>query len=76
MNSKFNNYQFETNIKSIYQIFWITYDLLIISPDVELNFNIEKPHSPLSIISSNLSFSQIQSIFIENQIQYNQIQHP
>ncbi|WP_026715464.1 hypothetical protein [Flavobacterium daejeonense] len=71
MNSKIKNYLFNTDLNSIYQKFWVTHDLLNLSPNAILNFKTEEKNSLISIENADLSFSEIQLIFIEHQIKYN-----
>lgn len=73
MNSKIKNYLFNTDLKSIYQKFWVTHDLLNLSPNTILNFKMEEKNSLISIENSDLSFLEIQLIFIEHQIKYNKM---
>ncbi|WP_444660183.1 hypothetical protein [Flavobacterium columnare] len=75
MESRLNNYLFKTNINSEYQLFWITHDIFKLCPSAELSiiFNTENRFSKLFIINSSLSLSQIQFVFIENQIEYKEI---
>ena len=73
MNSKFNNYLFNTDLNSVYQKFWVTYDLLNLSPNAILKFKKQEKNSLISIENSNLYYSEIQLIFLEHQIKYNQM---
>lgn len=64
-------YIFKADINSIYQIFWITHDLSKICPQIDLNFNLyQNQFCIISIKNSNLTYNQIQLIFIENQIEF------
>lgn len=65
-----NNYQCKTNIKSIHQICWVTYEVLSICPEAQVNFHVGEPNSPLTIVNSNLSDSQIESILIDHHIDF------
>lgn len=68
------DYLFKTNIKSEYQVFWITYGILKICPNAELNFySNEKFSYLLSLKNTSLSLTQIQFVFIENQIDYEEL---
>lgn len=71
--SEFRNYTFKTNINSIYQRFWVTYEILKISPNIELNFQSKKKKVVVSITNANLSSSEIQLIFKENFIDYEEV---
>lgn len=64
-------YIFKTDINSNYQIFWITHDLSKICPQIDLNFILyQNQFYIISIKNSNLTYNQIQLIFIENQIEF------
>jgi|GEM_PF-1094886 len=64
-------YIFKTDINSNYQIFWITHDLSKICPQIDLNFILyQNQFYIISIKNSNLTYNQIQLIFIENQIKF------
>lgn len=68
------DYLFKTNINSEYQMFWITYSIVKICPNAELNFYNNENHTcVLSIKNACLSVTQIQFIFIENQIDYEEL---
>lgn len=73
MNTESKNYSFKTNIESIYQKFWITYDILKISPNVELNFKSKKKKTVVLISNTNLSVSDIKLIFKVNSIDCKEI---
>lgn len=76
MESKLNDYFFRINIYSEYQVFWITHDILKICPKTELNFyNSKNLYCILSIKISSITLDQIQLIFIENQIKFEEIKH-
>lgn len=66
-----NVFHLKTNSNSEYQIFWITYELQKISPNVELKIiKIDNQFYMLSILNSNLKWSDIQIILLENSINY------
>ncbi len=71
---EFKKYVFKTNINSIYQMFWVTYEMLKISPSVELNFDHKKVNTIVSISNANVSASEIQFIFLENFIDYQEVE--
>lgn len=69
--SKRNIFHLKTNINSEYQIFWITYEIQKINPDVELTIiRIDNQCCMLSIFNSNLTLTDIQIILMENSIDY------
>lgn len=69
--SKQNIFHLKTNINSEYQIFWITYEIQKINPDVELTIvSIDNQCCMLSIFNSNLNLTDIQIILMENNIDY------
>lgn len=73
MATKAKEYSFKTNLNlnSVHEVFWITHDFFIKCPNTILNISkSEDNYSILSIMNSNLSLYQIQTIFKENQIQY------
>ncbi len=66
-----NVFHLKTNSNSEYQIFWITYELQKISPNVELKIiKIDNQYYIISILNSNLKWSDIQLILLENSINY------
>lgn len=74
MNANLANYLFTTNIESVYQEFWVTYELMNRSPNTILNFINEQNNHLISIENTSMSLSDLQLIFMEYQIKYNQIQ--
>lgn len=73
MNSELKEYIFKTDINSTYQIFWVTYDILKVSPNTDLDFDTIGATTIMSIANSNLSYSQIQLILMENFIEFEKI---
>lgn len=69
------NYIFKTNINSIYQKFWITYEIVNISPNIELNFMNKKKNTVVFITNTNLSSSDIKLIFKLNLIDYEEVRN-
>ena len=74
MTTNLTNYLFSTNIDSVYQEFWVTYELMNRSPNAILNFKTEQNNHLMSIENSSISLSELQLIFMEHQIKYNQVQ--
>ncbi|AWG21165.1 hypothetical protein FFWV33_06260 [Flavobacterium faecale] len=74
MTTNLTNYLFSTNIDSVYQEFWVTYELMNRSPNAILNFKTEQNNHLMSIENSSISLSELQLIFMEHQIKYNHIQ--
>lgn len=71
MKLKQNVFHLKTNSNSEYQIFWITYELQKMSPNVELKIiKIDNQFYMISILNSNLKWSDIQLILLENNINY------
>ena len=64
---------FKIDINSIYQKFWVSYDILKTSPESELHFDTKGATTLIFITNSNLSNSQIQFILIENLIEFEEI---
>lgn len=74
MEAQLKDYFFRIELNSEFQVFWITHDILKICPDAELDIDTnEQRQSTLSLVNCNLSLSQIQFVFIENQIGYEKI---
>lgn len=73
MNSELKKHVFRTNINSVYQIFWVTHDILKICPNTLLYFDEKETMTKIFITNCILSHSQIQSIFIDNQIEFEKI---
>ncbi|MEP5934115.1 MAG: hypothetical protein ABJ218_03285 [Winogradskyella arenosi] len=73
MNSELKKYAFKTDISSVYQIFWVTYDILNISPNTDLDFNTQGAVTIMSITNTNLSYSGILLIFNKNNIEYENV---
>lgn len=73
MNHNLKKYVFKTNIGTIYQMFWITYDMIKISPNIELDFDNRKMDTIVSISNANLLTSEIKFIFNEHQIEFESI---
>lgn len=73
MNSELKEYTFKTDISSIYQMFWITYDILKISPNTDLDFDTKGTTTVMYVANSNLSDSEIQLILMENFIEFEKI---
>lgn len=70
LSTETKKYVFKTDITSVYQIFWITYDILKLCPDADLDFDIKEKTSLMAITNTCLSYSQIQSILNENLVKY------
>tara|TARA_R110002050_G_scaffold124212_1_gene243235 strand:- start:155 stop:340 length:186 start_codon:yes stop_codon:yes gene_type:complete len=60
-------------MNSEYQTFWVTHDILKISPEAILDFDFKTKATVMSINNSKLSYSQIQLIFQENLIEFEEI---
>ncbi len=66
-------YVFKTNINSVYQIFWITHDLIEVCPDINLEFKKKRKCTIVFISNTGIEYPQIQEIFIQNQIIYENV---
>ena len=70
MNTETKKYVFKTDIGSVYQMFWVTHDILNMSPNTDLDFDIKETTTLMFVTNSNLSYSQIQFILNDNLIEY------
>lgn len=74
MQSKPNDYSFKINGITEFQLFWITYEISKKCSDTELDIVKGGNHySRLSIQNSSLPLTEIESILIKNQIEYEAI---
>ena len=73
MNTETKKYVFKTDIGSVYQMFWVTHDILNMSPNTDLDFDIKETTTLMFVTNSNLSYSQIQFILNDNLIEYEKI---
>lgn len=74
MQSKPNDYSFKINGITEFQLFWITYEISKKCSDTELDIVKDGNHySRLSILNSSLPLTEIESILIKNQIEYEAI---
>lgn len=73
VNPEFKKYVFKTEMISLYQMFWITYEMLKISPNSDLEFDKKEINTLVTITNSNLSNSQIHYIFDEHYVDFEQL---
>ncbi|NHN25280.1 hypothetical protein FIA58_006275 [Flavobacterium jejuense] len=66
-----SSFHFKINSNYEYQIFWITYEVMKICPNVELtSTKVDNQFYMISILNSNLTLSDIKIILLENSIDY------
>ena len=70
MDQELQRHIFKTDMSSVYQRFWFTFDILKISPKTEVDFC---PNGVMTISTCNLSYHQIQLILIEHTVEFEKI---
>ncbi|MAU70706.1 MAG: hypothetical protein CML04_01300 [Pseudozobellia sp.] len=65
------NFKFELYTNSIYQMFWVMYDISRVCLKSKLDFNSTQNFTLMIIYDSDLSYEQIETILLDNDVNYN-----